>query len=400
VKGDNKMFSRKAVAFIFAAVCLTTARVQDGNDASLPEYYILRGGIKSVSDLDRLTPPLINAFAAPDGAMRGLAFDGQYLWAANSGDDNSIFGPKIYRLDPDSGTVITAYNGIVDHPCGLAWDGQYLWHSTYIGGTIYQLDTFGLTIVKTFIAPTTHPFDLAWDGNHLYAVRGNEPYISVIDTSTGVEIDSIEATYTSPNVRPFGLAFLGRNAPQLLTCDGNYGSNLVNAWNFYTSSWVDQWAGEPTIYPSGLAYDSVTERLWVSCYDRDSIYVYDVSQVGIDEADIEYVHGVQLDARPNPFSKTTRIRFMIHDPRYMIEEANQNISGSEGRISNHQCPEIGIYDAKGGLVKSLYHESWIVNRESVFSWDGTDMYGEQLAPGIYFLKLQHVAGSVKLVKLK
>lgn len=394
------MVHGKLTIFTFAAVCWVAGFIYAEGDASLPEYYIPHSESNNEYDMNSLIPPLIGSFAAPDGAMRGLAFDGQYLWAANSGDGNSMFGPKIYRLDPDSGTVINVYNGIINHPCGLAWDGQYLWHSAYVGGTIYQLDTLGLSIVKTFAAPTTHPFDLAWDGTYLYAVKGNQPYISVIDTSTGLEVDSIEATYASPNVRPFGLAFLSRNAPQLLACDGNYGSNLVNSWNLYAGSWVDQWAGDPTTYPSGLAYDSVSERLWVSCYDRDSIYIYDMSQVGITSNEIVYASGFQLEVHPNPFNQSTIVRFMIHDSRCMIEEANQNIGWSAGRASEHQIPELMIYDATGRIVKYLSLPTTYYLLPTEVNWNGTDDYGEQLPPGVYFLSVHSGGGSVKLVKLK
>ena len=46
------------------------------------------------------------------------------------------------------------------------------------------------------------------------------------------------------------------------------------------------------------------------------------------------------------------------------------------------------------------HESYIVNHESVISWDGRDMYGRQLPPGVYFLRLQGGGPSIKLVKFK
>jgi DNA-binding beta-propeller fold protein YncE len=380
----------RSIILTLAALFWVTGFAHAGRDASLPECYVPLARIYNAYDATSLTPPLIGAFAAPDSAMRGLAFDGQYLWAANSGDGNSMFGPKIYRLDPDSGTIINTYNGIINHPCGLAWDGQYLWHSAYIGGMIYQLDTFGLAIVKSFAAPTTHPFDLAWFGGNLYAVRGNEPYISVIDTSDGSEIDSIHATYSSPNVRPFGLTVIIRSAPLLLTCDGNYGSNLVNMYNLYTNTWVDQWAGDPTIYPSGLAYDSISERLWVSCYERDSIYIYDMSQVGITEAECEYAQCVQLDAYPNPFSNTTKIRCMIQDTGYMQQEL---------RNSNFEIRDckLGVYDTAGRLVRSLFLESGIVIRESVVSWDGTDDVGHRLPTGVYFLKTPINSRAVKLL---
>jgi len=383
----------KKTLLIFGISVFLTGYLKADNDKSLPDTYIQKKIANNGYAVLSLTPPLIGSFAAPDSEMRGLAFDGQYLWAANSGDGNSMFGPKIYRLDPDSGTVINAYNGIIDHPCGLAWDGQYLWHSAYIGGFIYQLDTMGLSILKAFEAPTIHPFDLTWYDGYLYAVRGNEPYISVIDTSTGLEIDSVEATYSSPNVRPFGLTCLVRNTPHLLTCDGNYGSNLMNLWNLYASSWVDQWATEPTTYPSGLAYDSVSERLWVSCYARDSIYIYDMNQVGIASNEIVYPSGFQLEARPNPFTYTTVIRFSILDSGYMEQELrNSNFEMRKRKLK--------IYDATGRCVKSFHLESCIVNRESVVSWDGSDINNQQLPPGVYFVRLLSEEGSVKLVKLK
>jgi DNA-binding beta-propeller fold protein YncE len=354
-----------------------------GNDMSLPDVYSANPQMSKAMAVRSLTPPLVAAFAAPDGAMRGLAYDGQYLWAANSGDGNSIYGSKIYRLDPDSGTVVSTFYGPSDFSCGLAWDGEYLWYSAYITGMIFQLDTSAMIVIKAFTAPTSYPFDLAWDGTYLYAVKGNQIYISVIDTSNGQEIDSIAATYSSPNVRPFGLTFLPRNAPQLLTSDGNYGSNLVNTWNFYAGAWVDQWASEPASYPSGLAYDSVTERLWVSCYERDSIYVYDVSQVGIlsDDPVVAELSGIEV--YPNPFSHKTKIRYTIHDPGCMPGEARLN-----------------VYDATGRLVKSFYLESSIVNHESAVWWDGTDEDGRSLPMGVYFVATSMRNRMVKLVKSK
>ena len=402
-EGQIKYCLAKKIVLICGILALLTGHLKADKDKSLPNTYIRNKIDSNNCRVLSLTPPLIGSFAAPDSATRGLAFDGIYLWAANSGDDNSMFGPKIYRLDPDNGTVMNDYVGLIDHPCGLAWDGQYLWHSAYIGGLIYQLDTLGLSVLKAFEAPTTHPFDLTWYNGYLYAVRGNEPYISVIDTSTGLEIDSIEATYSSTNVRPFGLTCLVRNAPQLLTCDGNYGSNLMNMWNLYSGSWVDQWATEPTTYPAGLAYDSVSERLWVSCYERDSIYIYDMSQVGIASHEIVHPSGFRLEARPNPFSYTTVIRFSIlARPASQGEAGDSGYSEQELRNSNFKMRKhtLKVYDASGRCIRSFHLESCIVNRESVVSWDGRDVDGKQLPPGVYFIRLLSEGGSVKLVKLK
>jgi hypothetical protein len=378
----NRLFKVFVATIIFLLSSMEEANAE--HDLSLQEPYYEGNKVLQIIGVREQTPPLIDAFPAPDSAMRGLAYDGQFLWAANSGDGNSMHGAKIYKIHPDSGVAIDTFDAINNFSCGLAWDGECLWYSEYINGYIYQLDTSSMTAVKSFAAPTTHPFDLAWDGTYLYAVRGNQPVISVIDTGSGQEIDSITATYTSVNIRPFGLTFLPRAAPQLLTCDGNYGSNLVNSWSFYTSTWVEQWASDPLTYPSGLAYDSVTERLWVSCYERDSIYVYDVSEVGIASAGQATVEPCCIEVYPNPFSTTAHIRFTIP-------------AGVDSK--QYSVISIRLYDSAGRLVKSLDPVSSIQYQASSVKWDGTDDSGRQSPAGVYFLEVPMVRGTIKLVKL-
>jgi DNA-binding beta-propeller fold protein YncE len=296
-------------------------------------------------------------------------------------------------LDPDSGTVVDSFPGVSGYPCGLAWDGEYLWHSVYLDGTIYQLDPFSMTIISSFPAPTQMTFGLAWDGTYLYAVRGNDPYIMIIDPDSGVVIDSIHASYSSPNVRPFGLVYIRRGSAQLWNSDGNYGSNYVNAWNFGSSTWFDQWAATPASYPCGLAHDSVTERLWVSCYDRDSIYVYDVSQTPIATGNIKELHLNHLQVQPNPFTHQTNIRFSIHNTGYSMKNLT-----------------LEIYDASGRLVKSFNSISSILglaprsgageNQGSSISWSGRDDQNRILSSGVYFIKVGQRSNTVKIVKLE
>ena len=370
-------FVRISVVMFVLIICVVAVGSAE-EDMSLPKPGFRVNKALRVTGVRDQTPPLINVFPAPDSAMRGLAYDGQFLWAANSGDGNSLYGAKIYKLLPDSGIAIDTFNAINDFSCGLAWDGEFLWYSEYINGFIYQLDTSTMAPVKSFAAPTTHPFDLAWDGVYLYAVRGNQPYISVIDTSSGMEIDSIAATYSSPNVRPFGLTFLPRGAPQLLTCDGNYGSNLVNSWNFYTSAWVEQWASDPLSYPSGLAHDSVTERLWVSCYERDSIYVYDVSQVGIHLEESVTVEFTQTEVFPNPFNHLTDIRFRM--------------------TADSHAKTAKVYAVSGRLLRDLSDQISVIGDQLSVMWDGTDDAGRKLPAGVYFLRIPTIKGTVKIVK--
>ena len=72
-----------------------------------------------------------------------------------------------------------------------------------------------------------------------------------------------------------------------------------------------------------------------------------------------------ISVSPNPFTHYTDIRYGMTDDR--------------------QDYRFEIYDATGRLVRSFYHESSIMNRESVFRWSGTDWSGKRLPAGVYFV---------------
>lgn len=73
-----------------------------------------------------------------------------------------------------------------------------------------------------------------------------------------------------------------------------------------------------------------------------------------------------IEATPNPFSKLTKVSF--------------GIEHSAERIV------ISVFDAAGRLVKSFYHESGIIDHESVVWWDGMDDRGNRMPAGVYFVR--------------
>lgn len=92
-----------------------------------------------------------------------------------------------------------------------------------------------------------------------------------------------------------------------------------------------------------------------------------------------------LQILPNPFTRTTRIRYSILDTRFLIQD-----------------PTISIYDVTGCLVKSFAPESSIENQEPEVVWDGTDHAGKQLPAGVYFCRLSMADKTIirKVVLLK
>jgi flagellar hook assembly protein FlgD len=82
--------------------------------------------------------------------------------------------------------------------------------------------------------------------------------------------------------------------------------------------------------------------------------------------------GLRLDpAAPNPFGARTEIVFALSDP---------------GNI------RLRVYDVSGREVARLADERLPAGRH-LRSWDGRGARGQQVASGIYFLRLEH-AGRV------
>jgi hypothetical protein len=77
---------------------------------------------------------------------------------------------------------------------------------------------------------------------------------------------------------------------------------------------------------------------------------------------------VSLSCKPNPFTKTTTIRFSILDTGCLIYKST-----------------LRIYDSSGRLMRIFKLESSIHNQESAISWSGDDNTGRKLPGGVYFL---------------
>jgi len=139
---------------------------------------------------------VVSSFTSPGPGPRGLAFDGTYLWNADSNMD------KIYKLDT-SGNIIDTFASPGPGPTGLAFDGTYLWNADSNMDKIYKLDTSG-NIIDTFASPMPGPTGFAFDGTYLWSADSNVDKIYKLDT-----FGNIIDTFASPGPGPKGLAFDG-----------------------------------------------------------------------------------------------------------------------------------------------------------------------------------------------
>ena len=91
---------------------------------------------------------------------------------------------------------------------------------------------------------------------------------------------------------------------------------------------------------------------------------------------------------PNPFLTTLIINMRVYD-------LPANSSRSAGAKGNGDS-SVKIYDVQGRLVKTIIEQDAMHPGDYSYSWNGMDEYGVEVAPGVYYCKLQ--LGSRSLTK--
>lgn len=197
---------------------------------------------------------------APGPGPIGLAWDGQALWVADTLD------LKLYKIDPQRGTVLASLPSPTEIPDGLAWDGKNLWLVDGMEGKLLQMDPSDGKVLKTLAAPGEVPTGLTWDGNHLWVADLEALKIYKINAITGKVIDVFDA----PGDAPAGLAWDGQS---LWHSDG--GGSLYK---------LDPRGGQvlgkydaPGRDPAGLAWDG--QFLWVSDSVEKKLYKIDIKSL-------------------------------------------------------------------------------------------------------------------------
>lgn len=359
----NVNLHRISVAILIFLISVAAIQIENNDstrDSSWPAGSTTVGSstdLNRSSVLDTIYP--VYGFPTPDGATRGLTFDGTFLWSADNGDGNSQNGPMLYKMDPNSGAIVASYSHPGKYPNGLAWDGQYLWHSDHGTGRIYKLDPSNAAVIDSFPMPGSFPFDLAWYDGYLYAVSGGTTSIYKINPNNHAVVDTIVATYGGAG-RPIGLTIVPNAAGgKLITADDD--NDSVNEYEFLTSSWINQWSSSPAVYPCGLAFDPATGRLWESCWSKDSIYVFDVV-TGIEHEQETIPSNYHLSQNfPNPFNPETTIRYGV--PK-------------SSRVS------LTVMDVLGRQVATLVNEVKPAGNYQI------DWNSSARSSGIYFYRLQ------------
>ena len=169
-----------------------------------------------------------------DVGPRGIAFDGQRIWTANSGGSVSII-----TLNPI--IVINVGNGFT-FPNGLVYDGSNIWVTDYSDGKIKKLDSNGniLTSTVTGSGPS-HP---TFDGTNIWVPNNVANTVAVV-RAVGALSGTVLATLTGNGLNgPRQAAFDGERI--LVTNDADSvslwkASDLSLIGNFPTGAGTEPW---------------------------------------------------------------------------------------------------------------------------------------------------------------
>jgi hypothetical protein len=133
----------------------------------------------------------------------GLAHDGTDLWLVCREYPHD----KLVQMD-ESGSVLASYD-IFDDPRGLAWDGEQLWAGSSKSKKVYTIDPDTGSSAPAFNVPNNEsPEGMTWDGSHLWITTGWNDRLLKVDPASGEAVESYKEIDDEYDL-PYGLAWDG-----------------------------------------------------------------------------------------------------------------------------------------------------------------------------------------------
>ncbi len=268
IEGLTVAFAGSGVAHSLSADSVNTGA--DGRAQITVTAGVVDGAIEVAASVAALTPVTFGlvvtdgpfSVTAPNN-VRGITFDGTWLWAVGGTDA----GPIIFRLSPTNGSVQQSFNAPAGDHRGLAWDGQNLWYSSHATGTIYQINPSNGNVLNSFASPGANPRGLTWVAGSLWhnATTAGVATVYQLNPTNGAVVTSV----ASPVADPLGLTWDGTHlwTAQLATVVAD--RTLVR---FGTDGVVDSQLPNPGTIQIGLTFDAAGPWLWSADPDEGVIH--------------------------------------------------------------------------------------------------------------------------------
>ena len=174
----------------------------------------------------------------------GVAFDGTYIWTANSGDNT------VSKVNAATGVTLGTY-AVGQHPQGLVFDGAYIWVANQSSQSVTQILASTGAVVGT-VGTGAFPTAVVSNGTFAFVAAGDGLISSHAAATPGSPGSG--AHPFSANAVPSGIAFDGTYLWVSL-----YGSNLVAKVNVQLLLVATYAVGS---HPSAVAYDGT--YIWVT----------------------------------------------------------------------------------------------------------------------------------------
>src|SRR6202044_3399927 len=107
----------------------------------------------------------------------GVAFDGQCIWTANSGDGT------VAKLRPGNGKIVGSFK-VGGAPVGLTFDGANIWVTNSDDATVTKLRASDGKVLGTF-AVGKQPWWLAFDGANIWVANFGDHGVTKLRASDG-----------------------------------------------------------------------------------------------------------------------------------------------------------------------------------------------------------------------
>jgi len=125
--------------------------------------------------------------SAPDRYAWGVAFDGQYFWHSQYGQDAIL-----YKIDPVNGAIIDSIVPPVKMILGIAWQDPFLCGVDITTLRMYRFSPMLHDTVDSYDWTIPYPLGLHYDGAVFYNVSskidyGGDQAVYMVDIETGIE---------------------------------------------------------------------------------------------------------------------------------------------------------------------------------------------------------------------
>ena len=202
-EGENEVYvgNVQVEGNIACQICNSSEKIEDDTELPddipfyfSPEMSYALGYTPGNKELDRYryvfddtdeTRSVVNKIGEGLGLTWAVAWDGEAVWTAT-------LWAEYYRLDPESGEVLTYFQGPGSQVWGLTFDGEHLWALDFAERMIYEIDPVSGETLSQF--PSPDPSNgckgLTWDGEFLYVAGWATNAIYIMDRK-GHLIDTI-----------------------------------------------------------------------------------------------------------------------------------------------------------------------------------------------------------------